>query len=149
MKKIIALLILCFLFSFIEAKAQDFLSLTGERITYQALIEKPKVVLFAWAVWCPYCRRELERLSQECKNFGGVEMFFINLGDKKPAIDKYTESKKFESCIMERIILDQGFFIARKFNIVGIPTYIFLKNGEPVKTSHFFNQGMLSSAFGK
>lgn|SRR3989338_5249645 len=149
MKKVITLLILCFSFLSIEAKAQEFLSLSGEKITYEALIQKPKTVIFAWAIWCPYCRKELERLNGECKNLGEVEVFFVNLGDKKSAVEKYADSKKFESCIREKIILDQNYFTARKFNIVGIPTYIFLKNGEVVQTSHFFSQELLTSIFGE
>jgi len=149
MKKIIAILLIGLWFCFVSARAEDFLTLTGEKITYQELVQRPKVVLFAWAVWCPYCRQELERVSQECEYFGDAEVFFINIGDKTPQVEKYAESKKFKPCIREKIILDQKVFIARKFNIIGIPTYIFLKNGELVKTTHFFNQEMLTSIFGK
>ncbi len=130
------------------AREPKFQTLGGAEVSYQELLSSPKTVLLTWAVWCPYCRREVERIADRCIFLEDVEIFFINLGEPKSLVDKFARNKGFKDCIREKIILDSNSFIAREFKIIGIPTYLFFKDGEFLQKSYFFDKTIVESVFG-
>ena len=147
-KLIIGLVIFSCCFQTVSAGEEKFFSLTGEEFSYRQLVRAPKTIFLAWTVWCPYCRRELERIAQECSFFDGIEVYFINIGEKKSTVDKFAGQRGFEDCIRQRIILDTNSAIANRFKVIGIPTYIFFKDGQFLQKSYFLDQELIEEVFG-
>ena len=149
MKRIIlTLMFFCFLApSF--AVERTFATLDEENISYEKLISQKNTILFIWATWCPSCRRELEKLSKERIFFEGIDVWYVDVGEKASAVKHYANAKKLSDSIKNRIILDKNGYIAQKFSVTAIPTYIFFKDGQLVSKSYFLNDEVLEKAFGK
>ena len=147
MKKIVLILMFfCFLTPSFAAQ-RTFSTLDNENIDYQELISKENTVLFIWATWCPSCRRELGRLSEKRIFFKDISVWYINTGENKSSVKAYTNAKDLNSTIKNKIILDQEGYIAQKFSVTGIPTYIFFKNGEPAFKSYYLDNELLEKVF--
>jgi len=147
MKKIVLILMFfCFLTPSFAAQ-RTFSTLDNENIDYQELISKENTVLFIWATWCPSCRRELEKLSRDRVFFEDINVWYVNTGEKKSAVEKYVATKDLNSIIKDRIILDREGYIAGKFSVNAIPTYIFFQNGEPVSKSYYLDDEILEKVF--
>lgn len=147
-KLIIGLVIFSCCLQPVFAREDRFSNLSGEVISYKQLIKSPKTIFLAWTVWCPYCRRELERIAQECSFFDDVEIYFINIGEKKSEVEKFADQLGLKDCIRQRIILDVNSDIASRLGIVGIPTYVFFKDGQSLQKTYFLDQEMLEEVFG-
>jgi thiol-disulfide isomerase/thioredoxin len=147
MRKITILVFLLFFALSGYARDESFRSLEGASLSYEELVGRPKTIFFLWTTWCPYCRQELDRLARECTFFEDIEIFFVNVGEKKATVQRFSESRGYKSCIRQRIILDDTSFIADKFSVVGIPTFIFLKNGSFIYKSYFLDQELLEKLF--
>jgi thiol-disulfide isomerase/thioredoxin len=149
MRKVIAIAIMFFIISSAHARDEAFSNLNGSNISYERLVSSPKTVFFVWALWCPYCLKEFERLSQRCVFLEGVEVFFINAGDEISAIRRFADNKSLRDCIREKIVVDREGFLADKFFVVGIPTFIFFKNGQSVFKSYYLDDDLLKTVFGE
>jgi len=149
MKRIIlTLMFFCFLApSF--AVERTFATLDEKKISYEKLISQKNTILFIWATWCPSCRRELEKLSKERIFFEGIDVWYVDVGEKVSAVKRYANAKKLNDSIKNRIILDKNGYIAQKFSVTAIPTYIFFKDGQQVSKSYFLNDQVLEKVFGK
>ena len=149
MKRIILVLMFfcCLTPSF--AAERMFPTLDKESVSYEKLISQKNTILFIWATWCPTCRRELEKLSRERIFFEGIDVWYINTGEAAPTIERYATAKKLSDGIRDRIILDTEGYIAQRFSVTAIPTYIFFKDGEPIFKSYFLNDEVLEKVFGK
>jgi len=149
MKRIIlALMFFCFLTPSFAAEP-IFPTLDKQSISYEKLISQKNTILFIWATWCPSCRRELEKLSRERIFAEGIDVWYIDTGEKTSAVTRYANAKKLSDNIRDRIILDKEGYIAQRFLVTAIPTYIFFKDGEPVFKSYFYNHEVLEKVFGK
>jgi len=147
MKKfVLVLMFFCFLAPSFAAQI-TFSTLDNEKATYQELISKENTVLFIWATWCPSCRRELEKLSRDRIFFEDINVWYVNTGEKKSVVERYVTTKDLNNIIRDRIILDQEGYIAGKFSVNTIPTYIFFKNGEPVSKSYYLDDEILEKVF--
>lgn len=149
MKRIIlALMFFCFLTPSFAAE-RIFPTLDSESISYEKLTSQKNTILFIWATWCPGCRRELERLSKERIFLEGIDVWYIDTGEKTSTVIRYANTKKLSDSIRDRIILDKEGYIARRLSVNAIPTYIFFKDGQPVFKSYSFNGEVLEKVFGK
>lgn len=147
MKKIIFLISL-FVFLF-TATAQEInlLTLDGEEISYTKLVSKPKTVLFIWTTWCPSCRKEMKRLSNECISIRGIEIKFLNAGQSNSKVKRFVKSNKINGCISDKIVLDTQNILARLYNVSAIPNYIFLQDGKFIYKSYFFTEKLAKMVF--
>jgi len=149
MKRIVlALMLFCFLSPSFAAE-QTFPTLEKESISYKKLISQKNTILFIWATWCPSCRRELEKLSRERIFFKDVNVWYVDTEEKASTVTHYANEKKLSDSIRDKIILDKEAYIAQKFSVTAIPTYIFFKDGESVFKSYFLNDELLEKVFGK
>jgi len=149
MKRIILVLVFfCFLVPSFAAE-RIFPRLNKEDISYEKLISQKDVILFIWATWCPTCRRELEKLSRERIFFEDTDVWYVNVGEKTSTVERYVRSKKLNDSIKNRIVLDEEGYIAQRFSVSAIPTYVFFKSGQPVFKSYFLNEDVLEKVFGK
>jgi len=147
MKKIILILLFfCFIAPSFAAQ-RNFSILNDESITYDKMISQENTVLLLWATWCPSCRRELGRLSEKRIFFKDISVWYINTGENKSSVKAYTNAKDLNSTIKNKIILDQEGYIAQKFSVTGIPTYIFFKNGEPAFKTYYLDNELLEKVF--
>tara|TARA_B100000315_G_C14424969_1_gene517372 strand:- start:425 stop:910 length:486 start_codon:yes stop_codon:yes gene_type:complete len=132
----------------ISAGTQSFTTLSGESVSYSELTSSPKTILFVWATWCPYCRTEIDELVKARPNLDGIKIYFVNTGEPKSKVKKFINSKKNYSGIDSQVILDEDSYIAQKFSVAGIPTYLFLKDSDLAKRSFFYNDDIVKQAFG-
>ena len=149
MKRIILILLFfCFL-SPSFAVERVFRTLDTESIPYEKLVSQKNTILFIWATWCPGCRRELQRLSRERIFFEGIDVWYVDTGEKASAVTRYANAKKLSNSIRDRIIIDKEGYIAQRFSVTAIPTYIFFKDGQPVFKAYFLNDEIIEKVFGK
>ena len=147
MKKIICILALfCFILSRL-AMSQTFQALDGNAVSYSDMTSCPKTILFNWATWCPYCLKELKKLSNECTSCSDVDIWYINVQESESTVKKFVDSRKIRSCVRQKIILDKEALIAQKFSLVALPTFVFLKYGQPVYKSYFLNEKLIKEVF--
>ncbi len=149
MKRIIlSLLLFCF-FTPSFAAERRFPTLDGKSISYDKLISEENTILFTWATWCPSCRRELERLSRERVFFEGINVWYVDIGEETSVVERYVTAKSLNDNIRSRIVLDREGYVAQKFSVTGIPTYLFFKDGKRVFKSYYFDDEVLEKVFGK
>ena len=147
-KIIVTLLLLASVFSCsAPASAQAFYNLEGKPFSYQELVSEPITILFLWATWCPSCRREVEHLTKSNMRLDRVNNVYVNVGEKKSKVKQYVDSRELPPTITGKIILDEKAVLAEKFSVFAIPTFIFLKDGEPTHKSHFLDKELLDSIF--
>ena len=152
MKKIIIVfpLFLFFFYCFsFYSFAKDFYNLSGDKMSYSGMISNPKTVLFLWATWCSHCSAEVARLNKKCGQKSDINFFYIDLGEKKSTVKEKADRMNLTPCIRKSIFLDVQGDIARKFSVIGIPTYIFLKNGVLLYRSHYLTDDMLNKIYPK
>jgi thiol-disulfide isomerase/thioredoxin len=129
-------------------KNNTFYNLKDEKISYDEIIAYPNTILFLWTSWCPYCRKELLRLNRNCAYYKDVEFLYINLGENKTKVEKVISRLKLKKCISTKILLDKEGALGRKFSIIGVPAFIFLKKGIPIYKSYFINEELIKVVFG-
>lgn len=147
-KVIIFLLFVCCCLPLVSAQEVKFSNLNGQKFSFKELTASPRTIILAWTAWCPYCRRELERLAKKCKFFKDSEIFFVNIGEKKSIVKKFIDSKGIKDCVRDKVILDPQQLIAREFNVVGIPAYLFFKDGRFLEKTNFLNQEVVEEIYG-
>jgi len=125
-----------------------FYHLDGTPVTSQELFSSPKTVLFFWTTWCPYCLIEIKNLNKKCPSAKGVKFYYINPRQPKEKIEEKIRSIRLKNCITDDILMDQKGHLLRRYNVIGIPTYIFFKDGAVVHRSYSFNESVLKRAFG-
>ena len=149
MKRIILIfLFFCFLTPSFAAE-RIFPTLDRESMSYEKLISQKNTIFFIWVTWCPSCRRELEKLSRERIFFEGIDVWYVDTGEKASVVTRYANAKKLSDSIRERIILDKESYIVQKFSVTAVPTYIFFKDGQLVLKSYFLNDAVIEKVFGK
>jgi len=147
MKKLVIFLILLSFLSPALAQPEVFYKLDGTSLSYEELVTPKKAVLFIWTTWCPSCRNEFKRLAKKCSLFGDVKILFVNTGEQQAKVNRFIETMDLKECIKKNIILDNNSVLARKFAVFSIPTFIIIKNGEPVYRTFFVNEELLDAAF--
>jgi predicted bacteriocin transport accessory protein len=126
---------------------QKFSNLAGRSLSAEEIVAAPKTVLFMWTTWCPYCRKEFARLMKDPITVKDVSSFYVNLGEPQSKIDAYLEGIKAPSSVKEKIIIDGREYFSSKYHVVGIPTYIFLKDGKVVGQENFIDNDTVKSVF--
>jgi len=108
--------------------------LKSNPVNLSSLGGKPSV-LFFWTTWCPYCRAELRALNKMYPQMEkeGVAVFAVNVGEAGYKVERFLK----DYALNIRILLDKDGQAAENYEIIGVPTYIFInKNGKVVSTEH-------------
>lgn len=150
MKKIVIIILtLTLVYPITSALAEkpELYTLEGKSVAYEQLVSSSKTVLFFWTTWCPSCVREITKLNEENKDFGDVNIIYINGDQNKKAVERFIKTKNINKSIQNKIILDNNLYIAKKFSIFAIPTFIFLENGQPIYKSYFITSELLKDIF--
>ena len=147
MKKLIFAVL--FLLITAAAFAADFYNLKGDSLSYEQIVSSPNTVLFLWASWCPHCREELAHLNDICKKDAQVKFFYVDLGEQVNRVKLEVEQLALKKCVENNIIVDSNAYIAKMFSVIGIPTFIFFKDGRPIYKSYYFYSEMLDKIYNR
>jgi thiol-disulfide isomerase/thioredoxin len=106
-------------------------TLTGENFTNDSV--KGKVVLlYFWATWCPYCRRELpagvERISRERKA-QPFAVLAVNIEEPRDLVASWVKG----AGLTMPVLLDYDGAVARDYRVTATPTiYLIGRDGRLV-----------------
>lgn len=150
MKRLILSLLIFFFIAIPGHTAERvFPLLNGKSISYKALLSPKNAVLFIWATWCPSCRRELGKLAQKSIFFETIDIWYVNTGESISAVEAYAKDRSLSDRLKSKIVMDREGYIAGRFSITTIPTYVFVKDGQIILKSHFLDDNLLERVFGK
>lgn len=92
----------------------------------QEIVEHSVIIFFA--TWCPSCRMALKELDEQMSlmESSGAKIFVVNVGESAKKVLSYLEKNGLDL----DVYLDAKSTIARKYHVVGIPTFVVVdKNG--------------------
>ncbi len=137
----------CFVFTPGFAKEPTFATLEGETIKYADLLAAPETILLVWTTECSICRDELERLARDGSFLDNTAIYFVDTGEHPGVVKRFADSRKFNTPFRKKIVLDRQYFVADKFSVNAVPTYIFFKDKKPVYRSFYLDKKLLDSVF--
>ncbi|MDD5130908.1 MAG: TlpA disulfide reductase family protein [Candidatus Omnitrophica bacterium] len=108
--------------------------LGGQAVNLSNYKGKP-VILFFWTTWCPYCRQEIKNLNQQYSAMSkeGIVVFGVNVSESAAKVERFFKDYQLNL----KILLDKDGLLADKYELMGVPTYIFLdKTGEMILQTH-------------
>ncbi|MFA6281647.1 MAG: TlpA disulfide reductase family protein [Candidatus Omnitrophota bacterium] len=147
-KKILLLLLASFCLSISAfAAPEKFEKYSGEAVTYDEILSSPKVVLFLWTTRCPYCREELQKMNLDYTISKYAKFYFVDIGERRQDVEKVVKSMKLKEHIFANIIFDKDAKMAEKFSIIGVPTFIYMRNGQVVDQGYYFDESILKTVF--
>ena len=96
--------------------------LGGQSVDISNYKGKP-VMLFFWTTWCPYCREELKKLNQQYSLITqeGIVVLGVNVRESDSKVQKFFEGYQLNL----KILLDKSGLLADKYDLMGVPTFIF------------------------
>lgn len=82
------------------------------------------VILFFWTTWCPYCREELKNLNRQYAQMTkeGIVVLAVNVQEPEYRIKKFFTGYTLNF----RVLLDRSGLLFYNYNLMGVPTFIFL-----------------------
>ena len=108
----------------------------GKEVSLGQFIGKTPVLLLFWATWCPHCNESvpvLNRMHREPPTGGKVKILALDFMESEKKVNAFISSKK----VAYPVLLDRRGRVARKYKVVGIPTYILLdRQGKVVYRDH-------------
>lgn len=106
--------------------ATDFTlkNLKGEDVNMTKVRDGKKAIIFFWATWCPHCRVALSELNnqKEAIMAKGIKLIIVDSGEEATEVMAHVKSHKVDL----DILLDTDNAVAEKYNLVGVPTFIFI-----------------------
>jgi len=110
--------------------------LNGRNVQLSNYLGKP-VILFFWTIRCPYCREELKNLNRlyPALDKEGIVVLGVNVGEPEYKVRRFFEGYPLNF----KILLDESGLLADRYNLLGVPTYVFLdKGGREISQAHSF-----------
>jgi peroxiredoxin len=108
----------------------------GRQVSLSQFIGKKPVLLFFWATWCPHCNESvpvINRMHQEASTSGKLQILALDFMESEKKVNAFISSKK----VAYPVLLDRRGRVARKYKVLGIPTYILLdRDGKVVFRDH-------------
>lgn len=129
------------------AKAPDITlnDLMGIPATAESLVSGQRKILFFWASWCHFCRRELENLPahREFMKKHAIALVAVNVGESTAAVTRYKERSGFPY----PIVLDSQGTLSDALSILGIPTFVYFSNGKELERTNYFSPVQAAQIF--
>lgn len=113
--------------------------------TYDELVSGDRTIVFFWASWCHFCRKELDKLPeyQEYLAKNNITLYAVNIGESLSEVKRYKDTSKFPY----PIFLDEEQEFAKSFSIFGIPTFIYFTGGGEVDRNNYFIPAKIDAIF--
>lgn len=148
MKRIAIIIFIISVFSigFLFPASDDLYALNGEKVKYSSVTSPPKTILMFWTSWCPYCYRQLQGICSLISKYKGINFVFINLTEGRDKIKSFI-NKNFKGCI-KNVFIDKKGDLAKKFGVLGVPTFIFLKDSKEVHRGYEVNSKVIDKVYG-
>jgi thiol-disulfide isomerase/thioredoxin len=108
----------------------DVVSLKGERVAFESLIEDRPTLVNLWATWCGPCVRELPSLSKLSKSDIDLSVLLISQdkgGFKKPK--QFLEQYDIETSLG---FVDSRAKLSKAYSVIGLPTTIIFNKKQSV-----------------
>ncbi|MBF0620233.1 MAG: TlpA family protein disulfide reductase [Candidatus Omnitrophica bacterium] len=119
----------------IGKKAVNFTleTIKGGPLAFETFRNKRKAIIFFWATWCPHCREQINEVmarkaEMEKEN---IAVALVDIGEPKATAVKFLESKKIDLMAF----LDESSAVAEQYQVVGIPTMVFISSDGVVRAS--------------
>lgn len=102
-----------------------------KEVTLAGLNGKP-MILFFWTTWCPFCRKEMERLGTRYPEMkaSGIEVLAINVDERKGKIEQFLKSHPTQL----KVLSDAGGSCADAYGLFGVPTFILVDPYSRIKS---------------
>ena len=127
-----AVLCAAFVVPAIGSEAADFTleSATGERVSLGRFAGEKAVLLVFWATWCPHCNAAVPAINEiQSRMRGRLEVLAIDFLESRQKVQSFMKAKN----VAYTVLLDRDGAVARKYRVVGIPTYVVVdRNGKIV-----------------
>jgi len=97
----------------------------GKEVSLRRFIGKTPVLLAFWASWCPHCVEavpRINRINADLSPGGKLRILALNYMESEQKVTAFIAAKR----ISYTVLMDQSGAVARKFHVVGIPTYILI-----------------------
>jgi len=106
--------------------------LDGKTVTLASFKGK-NVILFFWATWCHFCRKSLVDLEGKFPALKdkGIVVLGIDIGEPSQKIKNFLQ--KYPASFP--VLLDVEGGIAEEYNVIGIPTYVFIDAKGNIKST--------------
>ena len=108
----------------------------GEQVSLSQFIGKKPVLMVFWATWCAVCEEEvpvINRMHSEPPTSGNLQILALDFMESEKKVNAFISSKK----VAYPVLLDRRGKVARKYRVVGIPTYILIdRKGKVVYRGH-------------
>lgn len=127
-----AMLCAAFAVPAIGSEAADFTleSATGERVSLGRFAGEKAVLLVFWATWCPHCNAAVPAINEiQSRMRDRLEVLAIDFLESRQKVQSFMKAKN----VAYTVLLDRDGAVARKYRVVGIPTYVVVdRNGRIV-----------------
>lgn len=149
MKKTLLLFTLFISVLGVAAFAEVYYTLDGTRVSYDYDMASGDTMLFIWTSRCPYCIKELRDMNKSENICKYSKCYFVNIGESDSTVKKVVNSLKLNDSIASRIIVDKSASLADKFSVVGVPTFILMRDGKILGRAYHFDEGTIRKKFQK
>ena len=98
---------------------------------------KKPVILFFWTTWCSFCRQQIRSLNARYSQSAadGILILAINSGENRMRVNRFIKNYS----IFYPVLLDLDAAVARAYQVVGVPTYVFIdKKGNLIYKGNYF-----------
>lgn len=93
------------------------------------------VLLFFGTTWCPACRKEIPAIRNIYEKYAphGLRLYYIDINETAGRVARFAN----QNTLPYTILLDSDGRVASRYNIVGVPTFIFInKQGNITGIAH-------------
>ncbi|MCK5682787.1 redoxin family protein [bacterium] len=104
-------------------------TLDGKKLDIGKMSYDRPILLNFWAVWCPYCVKELPHLSSFEQKYGDkikVVGIAINYRESQSAVKRFVKKRNLNHTLG----YDTDGILSQKYGVQGVPAFYLLKNGK-------------------
>jgi len=112
----------------------------GGQVSLGQFLGKKPVLLVFWATWCAICKEEIpviNRMHSEPPTNESLQILALDFMESEKKVNAFIKRKK----VAYPVLLDRRGKVARKYRVVGIPTYILIdRDGKVVYRDHALSE---------
>ena len=96
----------------------------GRPVTLSQVAQKAPVLLVFWATWCPYCNAAVPEINALHSGAAGgnLRILALDYKESRETVDAFIRAKG----VRYTVLFDADGAVARKYGVVGIPTYVLI-----------------------